>query len=1146
MNGSLFNTTIMVRKLYTLLLIFLVPASVWAELPHKESSVLATGRWFKLAVTNSGIYKISHSDLVVMGLDPTTIQPENLRVYGNGAGMLPELNYAPRYDDLRENTLLVSDGGDGTFDAEDYLLFYGESADTWSFDNVGLRFLHTPNYYSDTTYYFLTADLGPGKRIRLEPSTTLPATNYVRRSDAYVAHDLDQRNLIRSGRVWYGELFNSEKNTLDIDFYLPDIDSASALQIRSYVAAKAPYTSFFSLYANGVKQDSIQVDYTEPDNLSVYAKYKQKKSFVMKPVPEMKITLSYRLPTANSLGWLNSLDLSYVRGLVWRGPAMGFRDVNSVGSGKRAEFKMTGATPAVQVWDITNKEDIRRVETTFIDSISLLTFRLPTDTLREFFAFDGSEYLSVKVCGKVENQNLHALQPAQLIIVTHPLFLTQANQLADFHRGENGTTTQVVTTDQVYNEFGCGRPDITAIRDFMKMLYDRGGTIESGPRYLLLFGDGSYDPKNRIPGNNNMVPTFQSTESLKFVGTYVTDDYYGIMGDSAGQESNGRIDIGIGRFPVTTVEQAQIMVDKIMRYSTVSAEEMANWRNEMVFVADDENDNLHLHQAELLVDIVQARYPTFNIDKIYFDAYKMVQIPAGNRFPDVNPTINKAVDEGALILNYTGHGGEDGWSYEKCLTISDIESWTNTNRLPVFVTATCEFSRFDNPERFTAGEMVILHANGGAIALYSTTRLALATSNFQLDTSFFTHLMDRDAQGAYLKMGDLIRLSKNNNKNNNNIRNFVLLGDPAQSIAFPTHTVRTTSINNEAVNAPVTTLGLSTVTVKGQVEGADGSPITSFNGTLAAKVFDKPITNTTLGNLPDDSYPEDFQTQNSLLYSGATEVKNGEFSYSFVMPKGIALQFGLGKLSHYACDLGQGFDASGYSDRINIGGRDPNIDPVNEGPAIGLYLDNRSFTSGSKTGRSPVLLADLADTNGINHVGLGIGHEIVVTLDGNLAHQVVLNDYYQPTLNSSTRGGLSYPLTDLSIGLHTLTLKAWDMYDNSSEKTITFYVSDQPQLTVTNIVNSPNPLFTYTYFRFEQQQYTGGLDVTIRISDVNGRVVNTLSQSFPEPLVASEILWDGTDANGRKLSSGIYPYKIMFRGANGSYSEASQKVVIIR
>ncbi len=1135
----------MARKFYILLLVILIAPCSMAVLPHKNSSVLATGRWFKLAVANTGIHKITYADLVGMGLDPATIQPANLRLYGNGGGMLPEVNSAPRVDDLRENSIQVVDGGDGKFDDGDYLLFFGEESGKWTFDNVTHQFSHSTNGFSDSTYYYLTADLGAGKRIQAQPSSILPANSYSFRFDDYTFHELDQRNLIKSGRIWYGEIFDNVKNSWDFDFLIPNIDSMSALQIKTYVAARAPVNSYFSIYSNGVKKDSVQVDYTEQDSYSLYAKFKVKRTLIQNPAAQQNISLSYRLPADNSLGWLNYLELSYVRNLIWTGPQMPFRDVNSTGPAKNTEFNLRKATAAVIIWDVTRKDDIRRIGVKFNDTTKLLTFRLPTDTLREFIAFDGSETYPVRFCGSVENQNLHALEPTTLVIFTHPLFLVQAEQLAELHRKTNGTTTQVVTTTQVYNEFGCGQPDVTAIRDFMKMLYDRGTPTGNQPKYLLLFGDGSYDPKHRIPGNNNMVPTFQSTESLKFIGTYVTDDYFGIMGDNEGQESNGDIDVGIGRFPVSTVTEAQVMVDKIIRYSNVSAEVMASWRNTVTFVADDENDNLHMHQAEELVGIVSKKYPIYDVNKIYFDAYKMIQIPAGNRFPDVNKAINQAVEKGSLILNYTGHGGEDGWSFEKCLTVADINSWTNRNRLPVFVTATCEFSRFDNPERFTAGEMVILQPNGGAIALYSTTRLALATSNFRLDTSFFSHLMDKDANGEYLKMGDLIRLSKNYNGNNNNIRNFVLLGDPAQSIAFPKYNVRTLSINNEAVNQPDTTLGLSTVTVKGHIEDIYGAKITSFNGTLNATVFDKEVTYTTLGNT-SDSYPENFEAQNSILYAGKTVVKDGGFSYSFVLPLDIALQFGKGKLSHYAVDLTDGFDAGGYSDRIIIGGRDPSVNPENTGPEIGLYLDNRNFISGSQTGISPLLVADLFDTNGINYVGLGIGHEIVATLDNNMAHSLVLNDKFEPLTGSSSRGRVLSPFENLASGRHTLTLKAWDMFNNSSEKSITFFVSAVPQLNVKSIINTPNPLHTCTYFRFEQQQFTGGLDVTIRICDVSGHEVMTINRSFASPVELPEIYWDGTDMNGRKLSSGIYPYKIMFRGKNGSYTEASQKVVIVR
>ncbi len=682
----------------------------------------------------------------------------------------------------------------------------------------------------------------------------------------------------------------------------------------------------------------------------------------------------------------------------------------------------------------------------------------------------------------------------------------------------------------------------------MKLLYDKA-PVQDRPKYLLLFGDGSYDPKNRVPGNNNFIPTFQSIESLVGTASYVTDDYFGIMADNSGQESNGVIDIGIGRFPVSNVGEAQIMVDKIVDYSTGNYPVRSEWRNTITFVADDENINLHLSQAEEMTTIVAAKYPQFNVNKIYFDAYKMLEIPGGTRFPDANTALNKAVDKGSLIINYTGHGGETGWSYEQVLTTADIEKWSNAHRLPVFITATCEFSRFDNPERFTAGEMVILHPNGGAIALYSTTRLAYAGQNIKLDTSFFHHLMDRDENGEYIKMGDLIKISKNNNANSQLLRNFVLLGDPAQNIAFAKNNVKTTLINGQPLLHPVAVQGLSTVTVNGIIEDGSGQKLTDFDGIVNCTVFDKPVTYTTLGNRPyPETFPQNFKIQNSVLFNGNVSVKSGDFQFSFVVPKGISLQNGKGKMSYYA--YSEETEATGYSDQIIIGGKDESIDPGNQGPDIAMYLDNRNFVTGGKTGSAPILLADLYDTNGINSFGLGIGHEIEAVLDNDRAHSMLLNDYFVPAFNSYTRGSLAFPLTGLATGQHSLTLKAWDMFDNSAERSITFYVADNPAFTVKNVVNAPNPMFDHTSFLFQpQQSYGGELEVQVWVYNLNGILVRTLTSTYFEPVAMAylpQLTWDGTDTNGKKLSSGIYPYKIIFKGSNGAYSETSQKLVIIR
>jgi len=1134
----------LMRKIFTFL-VLVFPLVVFGAIPHADSSVLAHGKWYKIVITQTGIHQVTFQDLQAMGIDPSTLDVNKIRLFGNGSGMLPEVNSAPRIDDLREICIQVEDGGDGHFDATDYFLFYGESADKWTFEYLTRFYSHQRNLYSDSTYYYLNFEQGAGKRVLPLASYPSVPNNFSSGFDDFMLHEKDQLNLIRSGKEWYGETFDNLVSERVFPFYFPNIDTLTSVRFKWYVAANAPVPSYFYLSRAGKKIDSLKVDSTNPKEFTLAGNAKFKITTIPKPSADQTITLTYSMPASNTKGWLNFLELSCRRNLVWVDPQMRFRDVTTIGPGKITEFTLKNANAAVNVWDISNPSGIRSLETTLADGI--LKFKRTTDSLREFIAFDGSLFYPVSYAGEVQNQNLHASAPTTLVIVTNPLFLAQAQQLGQFHFDHNMISVQVVPTTQVYNEFSCGQPDPTAIRDFIKMLYDRG-TPDSRPKYLLLFGDGSYDPKNRIPGNNNLVPTFQSVESLNSTKSYVTDDYFGIMADNAGQESNGSIDIGIGRLPVSTVAEAQTMVDKIIHYSSNAYPVTSDWRNTLTFVADDENQNLHFQQAEEMCSIVKTKYPLFNVNKIYLDAYQLIEVPGGERFPDANRALNDAVAKGSLTINYTGHGGETGWSFEQVLTTADILSWKNKDKLPVFITATCEFSRFDNPERFTAGEMLILQPDGGAIALYSTTRLAFAGLNILLNKSFFQHFMDKANDGTYIKMGDLIRLSKNDNNNNFQLRNFILLGDPAQSLAFSTLNVKTTGINGQPASQPDTVKGLSTVTVKGQIEDGGGQKVTNFNGVVNCKVYDKPVTNTTLGNRPEnnESYPANFVLQNSLLFKGDIPVEEGEFMFTFVVPKNISLQFGKGKLSYFAYN--DDSEASGYTDQIVIGGRDESIDPLNPGPEIALYLDDRTFVNGGTVGTAAILLVDLFDTNGINSLGLGIGHEIEAVLDNDRSNAMVLNDYYAPGFNSYTRGSVAYPLDGLSPGPHTLSLKAWDMYDNSSLKEISFYVPDYTAFLVKNVMNAPNPLVDQTNFIFQpQQSENGGLDVQINIYNLKGIQVRKLVRTYAEPMESSpKIAWDGTDANGKILSNGIYPYKIIFKAKNGAYTETSQKLIIAR
>ncbi|MCX6251408.1 MAG: type IX secretion system sortase PorU [Bacteroidetes bacterium] len=1111
---------------------------------HKSSSVLATGKWYKIAITQTGIHKITYDDFVAMGFNLTLTGDSTIRIFGNGGGMLPEANNGRRNDDLREIPVQVVDQGDGKLDQGDYVLFYGEAPDTWTYDyKTTHTFSHNRNLYADSTFYYINADQVTGKRVALQaPPDTLPNI-FSKSFDEHVFHDLDQRNLIKSGKIWYGEAFDNSVKSYDFSFDFPYIDPLSHLRVVTNVAARASVVSKFILSNNTRLSDTIYVDYTDPQNLQSYAQTKQKVTTLSNPASSINLNLTYDLPVSNALGWLNFIELTCRRNIHWNSPQMQFRDATTIEHYNTTEFSMSDAGTNVTIWNVTDPGNIVKLSGTMINDT--LKFIIKTDTLVEFAAFDGSSFFPVHLSGNIDNQNLHGLTPSTLVIVTNPLFTFQANRLADFHRGKGKISVDVVTTTQVYNEFSSGIKDLTAIRDLMKMLYDRGYP-DNSPKYLLLFGDGSYDPKNRIPGNNNMVPTYESLESLNIVQSYVTEDYFGIMGDNEGLYSNGSIEIGIGRFPVSDTAQAKAVVDKIIHYSSRSDTILSDWRNTMTFVADDENSNLHMQQAEQLTEIVLSKYPAFNVRKIYLDAYPLVKTPAGERFPQVNGEIDKAVADGSLIINYTGHGGEDGWSGEKVLTVGDIESWTNKDKLPVFITATCEFSRFDNPERFSAGEMVIDHPDGGAIALYSTTRQAMATSNFKLDTSFFNHLLPPDGQ-PLLTMGDLLRISKNNNENNYNIRNFVLLGDPAQEIAFPRYRVVTTEINNKpAGSTPDTTYGLTILNVKGEIRNIQGSKIDTFNGTLYSRILDKPVTYKTLGNKPgvNGSYPQTFKVQNSLIGYEKTSVKNGGFEFSCVIPRDIGLQFGQGKISYY-CQDGT-TDANGYTDEIVVGGCDTSINMLNKGPDIHLYMDNTGFISGGRTESNTVFLAFLSDTNGINSTGLGIGHEITAILDNNSTNPIVLNDYFSIDTDTYEKGSVSYPLTGLSTGLHKITLKAWDLYNNSSQGEILFFVLNQPVLSMNQVINFPNPFSSFTTFQFNPLQNAGTLKMIIEIISINGQKMKTIESTVSDyGSVPVFVHWDGRGDNGNKLQNGIYLYKLILKGANGTFTQASQKLMIL-
>lgn len=1139
--------------------LILIPDDIqlWKHMTGKETagfatqSVLATGNWYKLSVASNGIYSLTYNDLLSLGMNPATINPKHIRIYGNGGGMLPEANASLRYDDLVENAIMVTGEDDGRFDAGDLVLFYAVGPHQWQYNTQSNTFEHVRHLYDDLNYYFLTADQGPGLRVTTLPEITAQPDYIVRTYQDYAIHEKEDHNLIKSGKQWFGERFDIIKRYDLPTVSFPDLDLTAEVKVRASVVGRSTSLSSFRIVVDGVQVMTPFVPPVPPGGYNNdYARQTVESGSLYPLSTNISTTVYYDPIVTGSIGWLDYIEYNVWRNMAFRGGQLRLRNASVIGPTTVSSFRLTNANAAVKVWDVTDPLQPFQVPVSLQQGE--LVWLSETPDVREFVAFDATAFLKPGLRGRISNQNLHALPAADMIIIVPPLLQSQAERLAAIHHEKENYSIILASPQEIYHEFSSGKQDISAIRDFLRMIYLRGDSITS-LKYVLLFGDGSYDPKDREANNTNLIPAYQSWNSLQPTSSYVTDDFYGLMDENEGDGASGILDLGIGRFPVHTLEQARIIVDKIERYIdnglnspiTPGPNEipsLANWRNDLCFIADDQDGNLHLIQAEDLITYVQQNHPRYNIDKIYLDAYQQVSTPGGQRYPQVNVAINERVGKGALIVNYTGHGGETGLGHERIVEIADINSWSNRFNMPVFVTATCEFSRFDDPERTSAGELSLLNPIGGGVALFTTTRLSFSSSNFALNLNFYTRVFDK-INGRYPKMGDVIRMAKN--PSNPNIRNFVLLGDPALQLAYPEYDVQTSHINGQSVSGiPDTLKALEKVTISGFISDDMGNVVTDFNGYVVPTVFDKPAEVTTLGNDPDSS-PRKFWLQRNIIYRGKASVVNGMFSFSFVVPKDIAYKIGKGRISYYATN--EVTDAGGYYEGIVIGGSaaQPPVDLM--GPEIRLFMNDTNFVMGGITDENPLMLAYVSDSSGINTVGNGIGHDIVAILDGNTDRPIVLNDYYESDLDSYQKGTVRYPFSRLSEGLHTLELKVWDVYNNSSTAYIEFVVARSGALTLSHLYNYPNPFSDQTWFVFEHNQPGRNLNIDIRIYSMDGRLVRQMEERvITSGFRTNPIPWRGDSDAGNPLAGGLYIYRVRVDGGEGFSNEMSGKLVLVR
>lgn len=1109
-----------------------------------NQSVLSTGDWFKFSITAEGMYKLTGQMLASSGMNISGVDANTIKVYGFPGGNRPEAIDDINTDDLVELALeLVDANGNNRLDETDFLRFYAQSPNKWI--RNGNRYKLDKNLYSEKAYLFVTSGGNTHKTVATKPSgqgNSFDAT--IDHFYHLIHNEKEETNFIQSGRYWFGDAFNS-KRTQTFTHIVSNVYTDSQAYFSHRVAGRIIQSSGnLSLSINGVSKFS---GFISGVNGAYDDRFGRLLSGSGEFTPSSTNTLNYTFVNNGSEGnaWIDYYTLGIPVSLNIQGNQVIARS-HEASYYNAVKYKFSGS--GYRIWDVTDYANCAQQSVYSGDQGDECIVSTSNEAVH-FALFNPGNEWSPEFVGKVSNQNLHGLQPFDFVIITHNQFKSQADQLAQFHRDEYSQSVQVVLVNDIYNEFSGGRQDPVAMREFIRMLYKRGQSSGNELKYVLMFGDGSYDYFNRIDNNTNFVPTFQSREVVVPENSYSSDDFYAILDDGEGlyDQTLKRedIDLGIGRIPCRNSTQAQTAVNKILHYHDPIT--FGDWQNRVTFLGDDEDLNRHFLDTETVSGYIKDQSPVYNITKIYLDAYEQQSFGSGEKYPDVNKAITEAFEKGHLVFNYLGHGGTSGMAHERVVTRDEIRSWNNYNQLALMVTATCELSRFDDPAQDSPGELMLFNQNGGAIGLVTTMRLVLISLNTQISKELWDNNILSMAETR--KLGDIFTETKNSSSRAINLRNFSLLADPAMELAIPDYEVFTTKINgvNAGSASQDTFKAFSKIKIDGVVRKPNGDLASNFNGFVYPTVFDKYLNYQTLGNDENESDPLPYTMQNSVLYRGKVSVTNGEFSFQFVVPKDISYNYGKGKISYFA-ENGQ-IDARGMDTSTVIGGSETNLADDNTGPDIDLFLNDETWVFGGTTDPNPLMLVKVYDENGINTVGNGIGRDLTAIIDAGTENEeiIVLNDFYQSKLDSYQEGEIRYPLEDIAPGRHTLKVRVWDVYNNSSEDETEFIVAEDADLALNHVLNFPNPFTTSTVFHFDHNKPGQQLDVHLQILTPSGRIVKSFFTSLNGAEAHfDDFEWDGKDEFGDRLARGVYLYKVTAKAEDGTMADVTQKLVILK
>ena len=1104
-----------------------------------EDSTFMQREFYRIEVTETGMYKLDYNYFRSLNISINDIN--SIRFYGNGGLVIPDDNTSPRPNTLLEiSRLVVDQNKNGIFDPEDYIIFYGRGVRGWHYTG-GNTFQHYINPYTEKNYYFFTVTQGRGKQMDtvVASAVSLPVYQPPSFQEKLFVEE-ETRNLQKSGRRWVGKEF---KGT-DAGTYsnsLLGLVATSPITYRFKFLHRSASFDLLNISENGqsllpggsagMRATSLDPDYAYASEVNLDA---SRTGGVPNDASVVKIQVTSSNPDA--LTYLDWMELYYQRRFEAVKDVLIFTSPNVTGSVQYSIINFS--SHEVLVFDVTQHNDVKQLTQWTFDPNDSLKFQLQqvVGTVREIAIVGKSGFKTPAAAIKIENTtNLHDIRSRYDFIIISPPdpeFLSEANRLKTHRESHDSLQTLVVDINQIYNEFSGGIPDILAIREFLKYTQ---ANWQSPPQYVLLFGWGHFDYKNISTKQRNWIPPYETEESLNPTYTsYPTDDKFIILG------LNSLYSIAIGRLPARSVQEASVLVNKIISYETTAP--VDSWRNIFTFVADDgltstdeDNGADFTNPTEDLAEIYTPK--SYEKKKIYIVEYPTVNSASGRRKPNVNRAIVDAINQGTLLTNFIGHGADNLWAHEYIFTREDdLPKLFNRDHLTFVFAATCSFGKYDDPSILSAGEQLVTMEQGGAIGSFSASRAVTNPPNIVLNTSFFSYLLKKDSNGRNPRLGDAVRLAKSENYNPANTQKFHLFGDPTLRLLMPKNVASVDSVNGISTSSIVAMKSLAHVPIQGTMKLNNGTPMTSFQGKGTLQVFDSPREVHIVEGVGDFR----FKVNGSLLYRGGISIKSGQFKTTIPIPKDVT--FGKrARISMYAWN--DATDGSGYTDSILINGIDSTaVDTT--GPQISIYLDDRNFRAGDVVKSNPTMIVRLSDESGINTSTAGVGHQLSATIS-NPERTFDLSNYYQSDSATYKLGEIRYPLRDLSDGKYTLRVKAWDVQNNSSEAETYFEVSLADDLTMLNVVNYPNPFSISTTFTF-QRNGIDPINIEVKIFSISGRLIGKMNvQNITDRSV--RIPWDGRDNDGDRLANGIYLYKLIARSQNGQHtSETIGKLAVVR